>query len=318
MPDKILRGRLLTFHHEPRDATDTGAYTYAEDGAVALRDGLIAAAGTYDDVLPGREGAEIVDHRPHLLMPGFIDAHIHYPQVQVIASWGAQLLDWLNDYVFPEEARFADPDHAEVIAGRFFDLMTDHGTTTAVAYCSVHAASAEAYFAEAARRNMRMIGGKVLMDRNAPGNLTDTPQSAYDDSKALIARWHGKGRAGYAISPRFAITSTPQQMEMAGALAAEHPECHVQTHLSENRDEIDFATSLYPDSQDYLGIYEDYGLLSDKMLLGHCIHLSDREVSVMAETGANRCFARHRTCFSDRAVRRPAPSRGRSERRHCH
>ena len=290
MPDTILRGRLLTFHREPRDPDDHAAYSHVEDGAVAIREGTIVASGSFDEVSEGRADARIVDHRPHLILPGFIDTHIHYPQAQVIASWGAQLLDWLNGYVFPEEARFADRDHAEAIAARFFDLLTDHGTTTAVAYCSVHAASADAYFAEAARRNMRMIGGKVLMDRNAPENLRDTPQSAYDDSKALIGRWHGKGRAGYAISPRFAITSTPEQMAAAQALVAEHPDCHIQTHLSENLDEIAFATSLYPEAKDYLGIYEDYGLLTDKMLLGHCIHLSDREVSVLAETGARPVF----------------------------
>ena len=290
MPDTILRGRLLTFHREPQGASDETAYTFVEDGAVAVRDGIIVGSGGFDAISPAHPDAEIVDHRPHLILPGFIDTHIHYPQAQVIACWGAQLLDWLNGYVFPEEARFAERDHADAIAGRFFDLMTDHGTTTAVAYCSVHAASANAYFDEAARRNMRMIGGKVLMDRNAPDYLRDTPQSGYDDTKALIARWHGHGRAGYAISPRFAITSTPEQMEMTRALVAEHPECHIQTHLSENKDEIAFATSLYPHARDYLGIYEEYGLLTGKMLLGHSIHLSAREVSVLAETGAHPVF----------------------------
>ncbi|MCR9120661.1 MAG: guanine deaminase [Phyllobacteriaceae bacterium] len=290
MTDRLLRGRLLTFHHAPADETDADAFTYHEDGAILVRDGMITASGTYDEVAPAAPDAQIIDHRPHLMTAGFIDAHIHFPQAQVVASWGAQLLDWLNGYVFPEEARFGDEAHAQAIASRFYDVLTGHGTTTAVAFCSVHAASADAYFTEAARRNMRMIGGKVMMDRNAPDNLRDTPQSGYDDSKALIERWHGKGRAGYAISPRFAITSTPEQLEMAGALAAEHSDCHIQTHLSENRDEIAFATSLYPEASDYLNIYERYGLLGDKMLLGHCIHLEDREVSCLAETGAHPVF----------------------------
>ena len=151
------------------------------------------------------------------MMAGFIDTHLHFPQVQVIASWGAQLLDWLNNYTFPEETRFVDPDHCAEMARHFFDLLTSHGTTTAVAFCSVHKSSAEAYFTEAARRNMRMIGGKVMMDRNAPDGLRDTAQSGYDDSKELIEKWHGKGRGLYAISPRFAITSTPEQLDMAGA-----------------------------------------------------------------------------------------------------
>lgn len=290
MTDRLLRGRLLTFHRAPADQNDTDAFTYHEDGAILVREGMIAASGTFDAVAPTAPCADIVDHRPHLMTAGFIDAHIHFPQAQIVASWGAQLLDWLNGYVFPEEARFGDESHAQAIATRFFDVLTEHGTTTAAAFCSVHAASADAYFAEAERRNMRMIGGKVMMDRNAPDTLRDTPQSGYDDTKALIERWHGRGRAGYAISPRFAITSSPQQLEMAGALATEHPDCHIQTHLSENREEIAFAASLYPEASDYLNIYERYGLLGGKMLLGHCIHLEEREVQCLAETGAHPVF----------------------------
>jgi guanine deaminase len=176
------------------------------------------------------------------------------------------------------------------MAGLFLDQLTAHGTTTAVAYCSVHATSAEALFAEAARRDMRIVAGKVMMDRNAPEGLRDTPQAGYDDSKALIDRWHGKGRALYAITPRFAITSTAQQLEMTGALVAEHPGCYLQTHLSENHDEIAFTESLYPDAPDYLGVYEHYGLLSPKALMGHCLHLSPREIGVMRETGARPVF----------------------------
>ncbi|MBO6552653.1 MAG: guanine deaminase [Roseitalea sp.] len=290
MTDRLLRGRLLTFHRAPADQNDTDAFTYHEDGAILVREGMIAASGTFDAVAPTAPCADIVDHRPHLMTAGFIDAHIHFPQAQIVASWGAQLLDWLNGYVFPEEARFGDESHAQAIATRFFDVLTEQGTTTAAAFCSVHAASADAYFAEAERRNMRMIGGKVMMDRNAPDTLRDTPQSGYDDTKALIERWHGRGRAGYAISPRFAITSSPQQLEMAGALATEHPDCHIQTHLSENREEIAFAASLYPEASDYLNIYERYGLLGGKMLLGHCIHLEEREVQCLAETGAHPVF----------------------------
>jgi guanine deaminase len=290
MTDRLLRGRLLTFHRAPADQNDTDAFTYHEDGAILVREGVIAASGTFDAVAPTAPCTDIVDHRPHLMTAGFIDAHIHFPQAQIVASWGAQLLDWLNGYVFPEEARFGDESHAQAIATRFFDVLTEHGTTTAAAFCSVHAASADAYFAEAERRNMRMIGGKVMMDRNAPDTLRDTPQTGYDDTKALIERWHGRGRAGYAISPRFAITSSPQQLEMAGALATEHPDCHIQTHLSENREEIAFAASLYPEASDYLNIYERYGLLGGKMLLGHCIHLEEREVQCLAETGAHPVF----------------------------
>ncbi|NKI59578.1 guanine deaminase [Labrenzia sp. PO1] len=286
----LLRGRLLTFSAEPQSPDDTSAFDYIEDGALLIENGLILRRGSYCEVVAWAGDAEIIDHRPKLLMAGFIDTHIHFPQVQIVASWGAQLLDWLSTYTFPEETRFADEGHAAAMACRFFDLLTDHGTTTAVAYCSVHKASAEAYFEEAEQRNMRMIGGKVLMDRNAPDGLRDTPQSGYDDTKDLIAKWHGRGRASYAITPRFAITSTPEQMEMAGALVAEHPDCFVQTHLSENRNEIAYTLELYPEARDYLDVYQRYGLLSDKMLLGHSIHLEQREIDALAETGARPVF----------------------------
>lgn len=287
---KLLRGRILNFSAEPMDHTDTEAYAYIEDGALLIEDGKIAAMGSFADVAPKADGVEVVDHRPHLLLPGFIDTHMHFPQVQVIASWGDQLLDWLNNYTFPEETRFVSPEHSAEMARRFYDQIVGHGTTSAVAYCSVHKTSAEAYFEEAARRDMRMIGGKVLMDRNAPDGLLDTPQSGYDDTKELIAKWHGKGRALYAITPRFAITSSPEQMEQAGALVAEHPECYMQTHLSENHNEIAFTKELYPNAPDYLGVYENYGLLTDKALLGHSIHLEEREIEVLADTGAKPVF----------------------------
>jgi guanine deaminase len=288
MTRTLLRGRVLDFLREPQGPGDADALRYIEDGAIVTEHGLIAAVGDYAE-LRGTAAREI-DHRPYLLMAGFIDTHIHFPQVQVIASWGAQLLDWLNGYTFPAEIGFSDPDHAARMATAFFDLLVAHGTTTAVAFCSVHRASVEAYFAEAARRDMRMIGGKVLMDRNAPEALRDTPQSGYDDSKALIADWHGRGRALYAIAPRFAITSTPEQLELAGALAAEHPDCHVETHLSENRAEIAYTAELYPDARDYTDVYARFGLLGPKTLLGHAIHLSDRERGALAEAGAHPVF----------------------------
>jgi len=290
MPDKILRGRVLRFLSEPQGIEDRASYAYDEDGAILIRDGLVAASGAAADISAQAPDAPVTDHRPHLMMPGFIDAHIHMPQAQVIASWGAQLLDWLNTYTFPAESKFSDPAHAARIAGAFLDELLRHGTTTAVAYCSSHPASVDAYFEAAEARGLRMIGGKVMMDRNCPDGVRDTAQSSYDDSKALIAKWHGKGRALYAITPRFAITSTPEQMAMAQALVVEHPDLHMQTHLSENRDEIDFTLSLYPKARDYLDVYETYGLLGPKSLFGHAIHLSDRETAAMAATGSVAVF----------------------------
>ena len=291
MSDTLLRGRVLSFKSEPEDPNDTGSYTYHEDGAILMGGGLIEMVGEYGDVAnAASDNVQHIDHRPHLLLPGFIDTHIHFPQTQVIASWGTQLLDWLNTYTFPEEGKYSDPAHCQRMASMFFDELTRHGTTTAVAFCSVHKASADAYFEEAERRNLRMIGGKVLMDRNAPEAVCDTPQSGYDDTKALINRWHGKGRAHYAITPRFAITSTPEQMEMAQALVSEHPECYVQTHLSENHDEIAFTKELYPQARDYLDVYECYDLLGPRSLFGHSIHLSERERVAMAGSGSVAVF----------------------------
>lgn len=285
--DILLRGRVLRFVRAPEGARDSGAYEYFEDGAILVTGGRVAAVGDHAG-LAGR--APEVDHRPHLLLPGFIDAHLHFPQVQVIASWGAQLLDWLNTYTFPAETRFADPAHAARMADAFYGLLLSHGTTTGVAFCSVHPESVEAFFAGAEKRGMAMLGGKVLMDRNAPDGLRDTPQSAYDDSAALIGRWHGRGRARYAIAPRFAITSTPEQMAAAGALARAFPDCHIQTHLSENKAEIAYTAELYPGARDYLDVYETYGLLGPRSLFGHSIHLEPRERATMAETGSVAVF----------------------------
>jgi guanine deaminase len=291
MTELLIRGRVLTFIDEPQGIDDTASYRYVEDGAVLVRNGKVAMAGEHAEVSRmAAPSVTVADHRPHLVLPGLIDTHLHFPQTQAIASHGAQLLEWLNTYIFVEEQKFAEPEHAAFIAGRFMDELLANGTTTAVAYCSVHPQSVDAYFMAAEQRGMLMIGGKVMMDRNAPDALRDTPQQGYDETKRLIGKWHGRGRAHYAISPRFAITSTPEQMEMSRALVAEHPDCYVQTHLSENKDEIAFATSLYPNAKDYTDIYARYGLLTDKTLLGHCIYLSDREISVLAETGAVGVF----------------------------
>ncbi len=290
MTARLLRGRVLSFLARPEGADDDGSYAYHEDGAVLVRGGSIAAVGDYTAVSAEAGDAVTVDHRPHLILPGLIDTHNHMPQMQVIGSYGAQLLDWLNTYTFPAEARFDDPDHAARISAAYHDEMVRNGTTTAVAYCSTHEMSAEAYFAEAGKRNMLMIGGKVMMDRNAPDAILDTPQQGYDDTKALIEKWHGRGRALYAISPRFAITSTPEQLEASGALISEHPDCYVQTHLSENHKEIETTLALYPDAEDYVGVYETYGLLGEKSLFGHCIHLSARERAALAETRSVAVF----------------------------
>jgi len=282
----LLRGRLLSFHADPAETADN--HRYIEDGALVVEHGRIAALGRYGDL--AEPGVVEIDHRPSLILPGFIDPHIHFPQVQVIASWGVQLLDWLNRYTFPAEGRYADPAHAEPMAAAFLDLLLAHGTTTACAFASVHPGSVDALFGAAQARGMMMLAGKVMMDRNAPEYLCDTPESGYDDSKRLIARWHGQDRLCYAITPRFAITSTPGQLEAAGALAREYPGLPIQTHLSENHAEIDLTLSLYPRARDYLDVYETYGLVGAKTLLGHAIHLNAREIARLAETQARAVF----------------------------
>ena len=235
---RVVRGRLLSFMDSLRSA-GVAAYRYIEDGALRVEGGRIVEVGDAPDVLAHAPADAVVDdYRGRLVLPGFIDSHIHYPQTRVIASYGAQLLEWLQKYTFVEELKFSDPAHAASVARFFLDELARHGTTTAMVYCTVRPESAEAFFAEAERRNARMIAGKVMMDRNAPPGLTDDPQRGYDESKALLTKWHGRGRLGYAVTPRFAITSTPAQLEAAGALAREFRDAHVQTHLSENAAEI--------------------------------------------------------------------------------
>ena len=285
---KVLRGRVLSFVDEPGSLDDTRSYRYIEDGAVVIGGGKIIMAGEFNARAAAHH--EVIDHSGKLILPGLIDPHIHFPQMQVIGSYAANLLEWLNTYTFVEEQKFGDEGHATRIASRFFDELIRHGTTTAAAYCSVHPQSVDAFFGEAEKRDMLMVAGKVMMDRNAPPGLLDTPQSGYDDTRAGIAKWHGKGRAHYAITPRFAITSTHEQMAMAEALAREFPDLHIQTHVSENMAEIAFANELFPNFGDYVGIYEKFHLLGPKTLLGHCIHLSHRETEVIAATRSVAVF----------------------------
>lgn len=285
-----LRGRLLWYVADPAEQ-GPAARRYVEDGLLVIVDGRVRAAGEAAELLRGLPpGTRIDDHRPHLVLPGFIDAHIHFPQTQVVASYGAQLLDWLARYTFVEEQRFADPGHAAANARFFLDELLANGTTTAVVYGTVHAASAEALFAESERRGTRMVAGKVLMDRGAPPGLLDTAESGYRDSKALIARWHGRGRQSYAVSPRFALTSTEAQLAAAGALAREHPDCHVQTHISENLAEVAAVAAAFPGERDYTAVYERFGLLRRGSLMGHCLHLSADEVARFATAGAVAVF----------------------------
>lgn len=284
---KLLLGQVLSFTNNPFENAPDDATRYIPNGAILVQDGKIAQVGEAEQLKAAFPQAHVEDHRGHLLTAGFVDAHVHYPQTAIIASWGKRLIDWLNTYTFPEETRFFDPEYAETIAQRYLDLVLSNGTTTVASFCTIHPASVDAIFTAAAQRNMRVVAGKTCMDRNAPEGLRDTAQSAYDDSKALLEKWHGVGRAKYAITPRFSPTSTPEQLQALGTLWAEHPEVLMQTHLSEQLDEIEWVKSLYPNSRDYLDTYEAFGLLGKGGLYGHAIHLTDREEKRLLEVDAS-------------------------------
>ena len=285
MPASAYRAKLLTFTGDPALSAD--AAVYHEDGVVIVEDGHVVAAGAWP-ALAGRvaKGASVHDLRDKLIVPGFIDTHIHYPQTDMIASPAPGLLPWLDTYTFPTERRFEDPAYARDTASFFVDELLACGTTTALVYCTVHKGSADALFAESEARNVRMEAGKVLMDRNCPEFLRDTAQSGYDDSAELIGRWHNRGRQMYALTPRFAPTSTEAQLEACGVLAREHPDVFIQSHVAENRDEVKWVADLFPGHRSYLDIYDHYGLLRRRAVYGHCIYLDDEDRRRMAETGA--------------------------------
>lgn len=286
-----IRGRLLWFDADPAEEGEGRSVRYVADGLVVVDKGIIREVGEASALLPRlRSETLFADHRPHLVMPGFIDPHLHMPQTQVIASYGTELMEWLAKYTFPEESRYGDAAVAAEGARFLIDELLASGTTTAGVYCTTHPESVDAFFTEAARRSLRMVAGKVMMDRGAPPALLDTAETGYQQSKALIGKWHGKGRLDYAITPRFAPTSSDAQLEACEALAVEHPDLHIQTHLSENAAEIAFVREAFPWSKDYTEVYERFGLVRPKALFGHCIHLSKRERAALAKKGATAVF----------------------------
>lgn len=282
---QAFKANLLHCLAEP-GASDTHRVEYIPDGVLLLKDGIVEACGAASAItIP--ENAQITDLSGRLIVPGFIDTHVHYPQVDIIAAYGKQLLEWLELYTFPEESRFDDADHAAQTARFFLDQLLSNGTTTALVFSTVHEESVEAFFTEAQQRNLRMISGKVMMDRHAPTQLLDTAQSSYDQSRRLIEKWHGTDRLGYAVTPRFAATSTPQQLGMAQRLLKEYPDVHLHTHMAENIDECDWVASLFPGHQDYLAVYEHYELVRKRSVFAHCIHLSDNAWKRMAKADAS-------------------------------
>ena len=288
---KAFRGSLLHCLADPGEDSDPSAWAYDDDGLLVVDEGRVVAAGDAGpllETLPA--GVEVTDYRGRLIVPGFIDCHVHFPQLDIVGSFGAQLLDWLKQYAYPAETRFADSDHAREVAAAFIDELLRNGTTTALVFGTVHPHSADAIFEAAEAKGMRLIAGKVLMDSNCPDELRDDPESAYADSKALIERWHGKGRLGYAITPRFALTSSEAQLEAAGRLAGEYPEVWVHTHLAENHEEVEEIARQFPDSRSYLDVYDRFGLLRERSVFAHCLHMDDTDRALMARKGGAAAF----------------------------
>jgi len=282
----LIMGQVLSFAGDAM-VEGAGAARHLSQGGVLVDAGRIVAVGEAAVLRAAYPAVPVTDHGRCLISAGFIDAHVHYPQTAIVASWGKRLIDWLNSYTFPEEMRFADRPYADLVAGRYLDLALAHGTTSMCTYATIHPESVEAFFAAARARGLRAWAGKTCMDRNAPAGLRDTVQSAYDDSKRLLQKWHGVDRLSYVITPRFSPTSTPEQLAVLGALWAEYPDCLMQTHLSEQTDEIAWVKKLFPQSRDYLDTYEAQGLLRPGAVYGHAIHLTPRERQRLAEAGAS-------------------------------
>jgi len=281
---QAFRGEILHFLDDPTKIEADQSFEHHVDGVLLLEDGIVTKLGDAKDILPNLDDdVELTHYQDSLIMPGFIDTHAHYPQTEMIASFGERLLGWLETYAFPTEAKFSDLEYASKQAEFFLDQLLSNGTTTALVFGTVHPESVEAFFEKAQEKSLRMICGKVLMDRNAPDNLQDTAQGGIDESRALIEKWHGNGRLQYAITPRFAPTSSDEQLKLAGELLAEHPGVYMHTHLAENKDEVAWVKSLFPDCEKYLDVYAKYGLLGRRSLFAHSIYLSEEEWQMMSD-----------------------------------
>jgi guanine deaminase len=283
----VIFGRTLTFHDDPELAGGRASHSYEERGAIVIdEDGRIAWIGAAADLPDSFEHSPADDYGDSIVTAGFIDAHIHFPQYRMLAAPGNDLIDWLNRFTFPEEGKYGDASHAAAAASIFLDRLIAHGTTSALVFSSVHKVAAEALFSAAEARGMAIVTGKTMMDRNAPDACRDDAETSGIESEELIGTWHKRARARYAITPRFAITSTEAQLAVAGELLKAHPTCLMQTHISEQHGEIAYVAELFPDSIDYTDVYDRFGLLGPTSLFGHGIHLSERECRRMSETGS--------------------------------
>lgn len=289
-----FRASILHCLADPAGETDhqkSPAVEYFDDGLLIIETGHVRQIGEAKTLLPDLSGdTELVDFSGKLIVPGMIDCHVHFPQIDIIASYGEQLLDWLNRYAYPAEQKFVDAEYAAEVADFFIDELLRNGTTTALVFATVHPQSVDALFEKASAKNMRLAAGKVLMDRNCPEALRDDPRSGYRDSLRLIEKWHGNGRLSYAITPRFAVTSSEAQLEEAGRLASEHADVYVHTHLAENGNEVRLIAKQFSWSRSYLDVYEHFGLVRERSVFAHCLHLDDQDRRSMAENGAAIAF----------------------------
>ena len=288
---KAYRGEILHFLADPAKVAEEESYQYFEDGLLVINNGLVENVGHASELLADLStDIEVTQYDNGLIMPGFIDTHVHYPQSEMIASYGEQLLEWLENYTFPEEKQFADIEHGKRVAEFFLTQLLDSGTTTALVFGTVHKESVEAFFTVAQQKKLRMICGKVLMNQNCPDYLQDTAESGYTDSKALIEKWHNTDRLQYAVTPRFAPTCSTEQLNKAGELLKEYPDVYLHTHLSENKDEIAWVSELFPESDGYLDVYDKSSLLGRRSVFAHGVHLHDNECQRLGETDSAIAF----------------------------
>lgn len=288
MSTMLYRASILHFSSET--LTPDTDYTFYDDGALVTRNGKILDLGFYSELKDKYAKQSITDYRGKLLVPGLIDTHVHLPQTEMIGSYGEQLLAWLESYTFPTEAKFSNPEYARLIAKAFLSQLFSNGTTTAMVYASVHKISAEALFEVAAEKNAKLIVGKVCMDRNCPTNLQDTAASSQKQSAELIEKWHGHKRLSYAITPRFAPTSSAAQLAALGELVKQYPDVYVQTHLSENKSEIEWVKRLFPQFDHYLDVYDHFNMVHNKSVFGHCLHLDQHEWAMLKDKKATIAF----------------------------
>jgi len=281
---KVFRGRVFSPVSDPFAGDPLKSFVYHDDGFVAVEGAEIVGVGPFREAPRG--SFALTQFGPHaLIAPGFIDTHLHAPQLEMIGSYGGHLLEWLNRYTFPTEAKFRDPGHAGMIARAFFDELLRNGTLCALIFSTIHAEATDIFFAEAERRGFRAIIGKTMMDRNAPPELLEDPKDSYEQSRALLTKWHKRGLLRYAITPRFAPTSTPELLEAAGQLKREFPDAYVHTHISENKNEITWVQQLFAEAE-YADVYDRYGLLGERSVLAHGVWLTEEELDLLARRGA--------------------------------